>query len=317
MLEWTRTFFRDRGYFEVQTPVLSRDVGVDAWLEPFAVPLSSTAAPPGGDGYLQTSPEFAMKRLLAAGAEAIFQIGPAFRQDETGPLHNSEFTMVEWYRAGDSYHDQMELTEQLVDGFLCRAGEETGTPADFPRPLPRITYDDAFRRACGSRVLDRSTAELRRLAEDHDVSPPASLDFNDRDGWLNLLLIELVEPWLKQQPAVFLLDYPASQAALACVRPDDPPVAERFELYLGGLEICNGYQELTDADELRRRIAIHARRRDAEGLRRLPVESRLLQAMESGLPKSSGVALGFDRLLMAALGAKSIADVIAFPFDRA
>ncbi len=149
------------------------------------------------------------------------------------------------------------------------------------------------------------------------MSAPHTLSSDDRDGWLNLLLAELVEPHLGQDNATFLYDYPASQAALARIRDDDPPVAERFELYIAGIEICNGYQELTDADELRARSRKQSEIRAQAGLRPLPTANRLLLAMEAGLPDSSGVALGFDRLAMLALGYESIADVMPFPFDRA
>jgi elongation factor P--(R)-beta-lysine ligase len=336
LLAWLRSFFTDHGYWEVQTPVLSRDVCIDAWLEPIAVPLSGGADAAPSAAYLQTSPEFAMKRLLSAGAEAIFEITPAFRKGESGPLHNPEFTLLEWYRVGDTYHDQMSFTEDLVAGFLeqaripgegeaAREGEAPAEPSSrenafesaLPRPFPRLTYAAAFREAIDIDPLPLSGAELQQVAAGLGVQAPASLTADDRDGWLNLLLAERVEPHLAQRPALFLHDYPASQAALARIRSDDPPVAERFELYLHGIEICNGYQELTDAGELRERFARQSELRSAACLPPLPQQSRLLEAMEHGLPECSGVALGLDRLLMIALGCTSIDEVIPFPWPRA
>lgn len=313
LLDCVRSFFRSRGYWEVETPQLSHDVCVDRWLDPFIVPGESAGAPPL---FLQTSPEFAMKRLLADGAGAIFQITRAYRRGERGPRHNPEFTMVEWYRDGDTYHGQMEFVDALVQ-FLAKAAPVSLPAPPLPAVIPRVTYDEAFERALGRSVLHLETRELMAMAATCGVRAPESLGADDRDGWLNLLLAERVEPWLEKQQAIFLSDYPASQSALAKVRDDSPPVSERFELYLDGLEICNGYQELTDADELARRMRRQAELRAKSGLSELPTDSRLLAAMRHGLPECSGVALGFDRLAMWRLGAKSIDEVIAFPIDRA
>jgi elongation factor P--(R)-beta-lysine ligase len=332
LLDFTRAYFRKQGLWEVETPLLSRDIVVDAYLEPFVTRSDSGSdcrpAAPDNELFLQTSPEFAMKRLLAAGAPDIFQLTRSFRRTEIGPLHNPEFTILEWYHRGTSYHDAMTFVEQFVSEFFDEAqrvsrAEEKSRPETvivsgrLSRPFPRSSYDDLFRRALGTGVLDKSAAELSQLARRAGIEPPPSLAADDVDGWLNLLLALKAEPELARLPAVFVYDYPAGQAALARIRSDVPPVAERFELYLSGIEICNGYQELTDPEELRRRISVQQSLRRREGSRPLPAESRLLAAMEAGLPECSGVALGFDRLLMAALGAKSLADVIAFPFDRA
>ena len=326
MLNWVRQFFRSKGFWEVETPLLSQDVCVDAWLEPFFVESG------GSRFYLQTSPEFGMKRLLAAGAESIFQITRAFRQEETGRLHNPEFTMVEWYRVGDTYHQQMDFVEKLTHGFCHHAevlarkinGMEAADlksvfldGVEPPESFCRMTYDDAFQQVFGDGVLSKSVADLRVLATTHGIEGPTSLAEDDWDGWLNLLLSEVVEPMLAKRGTVFLYDYPASQAALARVRGSDPPVAERFELYFNGIEICNGYQELTDPQELRRRQAGQACKRQQAGLSSLPEHSRLLVAMDLGLPECSGVALGFDRLLLVTLGLSSLSEVTAFTFDRA
>lgn len=325
LLQAVRRYFLDNGYWEVETPVLSRDVVVDAHLDPFRTKASSA---PGAETFsLQTSPEFHMKRLLAAGATQIFQLSRVMRRGELGQLHNPEFTMIEWYRVGDTLHEQMTCTEALVRAVVDAAiwqggqGRIEGALALGLRmgtaPFLRQTYDEAFEQHAGQRVLSCTTDELAALAERHGVSAPPGLRSDDRDGWLNLLLACVVEPKLGTTRPVFLYDFPASQSALAQVREENPPVAERFELYIGGIELCNGYHELTDADELRRRIGVQAEIRAREGLDALPAESRLLEAMDAGLPECSGVALGFDRLVMLAAGKESLAEVMAFPFDRA
>jgi lysyl-tRNA synthetase class 2 len=321
LLRAVREFFDGRGYFEVDTPLLAHDRAIDPHLAPFVVEHRA------GPLYLQTSPEFAMKRLLAAGAEAIYQIGHVFRADELGKRHNPEFTMVEWYRAGDTYMEQMQVVEDLVVAVFRAAVEARATASQTPFdvkasqvpavPFRRTSYRDAFAAHAGRDGLLLGPGELAELARSRHVAVPESLEAADRDGWLNLLLAELVEPNLGIDRPEFLFDYPVSQAALARIRREDPPVAERFELYIGGVELCNGYHELTDAGELRRRIDAESQRRVAGGDSPLPVSNRLLAAMDAGLPACAGVALGFDRLMMLAAGASSVADVLPFPFDRA
>jgi lysyl-tRNA synthetase class 2 len=306
LLRRLRDFFDQRGFLEVETPILSADTVVDRHLDPFSFAVGT------GDNtrtlWLQTSPEFAMKRLLAAGAEAIYQIAHVFRQDEQGPLHNPEFTLVEWYRVGDDLAAGMQLTSDLCEALLGRGSAEL------------LSYAAAFERHVG---LDPHTADIDVLiAAARDCgSPPQSLAKEDRDGWLDWLLTERVQARLGVDRPVLLYDFPASQAALARVRPHPegsrPPLAERFELYVSGWELANGYHELLDADELRRRNARTNELRRADGKPSLPEQSRLLAAMEHGLPPSVGCALGFDRLVMLAAGARSIDEVIAFPWDRA
>jgi elongation factor P--(R)-beta-lysine ligase len=317
LLRAVREFFDGRGYIEVDTPLLSADIVVDAWLEPIIADVRADARtyrePISEVRYLQTSPEFAMKRLLAAGCTAIYQLGKVFRHGESGRRHNPEFTMVEWYRLDDSLGDQMAVVEDLVCHVLDVVGKV------LPRPFERLAYDDAFRQHTGRTVLREPVITLHDLARQHQLSPPPGLDANDRDGWLNWLLAELVEPKLGQMRPVFLCDYPPTQAALARTesRADGQPVAKRFELYIAGVEYCNGYDELTDPAVLRERNRQENSKRRAAGLRTLPVESRLLAAMERGLPPCSGVALGFDRLAMLAMGAECIDEIIPFPWDRA
>ncbi len=313
LLAFTRRFFDESGYWEVDTPILSHERVIDPNIEPFAVSWSASE-----QLSLQTSPEFAMKRLLASGADAIYQLGKVFRRGELGRLHNPEFTMLEWYRVGDTHHEQMNFVEKFVTAFARDVEQQSSVsplPAVLsPQSFERLTYDQAFERHTGSKVLSRPTGEIVALARRLGVSAPESLLPNDRDGWLNLLLAERVESHLGHNRPTFLYDYPASQAALARVRVAGPvSVAERFELYVSGIELCNGYHELTDANTLRARIRHEA---TASG-QQIPEPARLLAAMEEGLPACSGVALGFDRLLMLCLGANSIRQVIPFPFEIA
>lgn len=315
LLTALRSFFHQRGYWECETPILSQDIVVDTNLDPFVTTnLNGTTL------YLQTSPEAGMKRLLAAGATAIFQVSRVMRKGERGHRHNPEFTMIEWYRVGDTHFDQMQFVEDLVRAIYRHsvACDFIASSTSWDQPFERLSYDDAFQRFVGERVLRKSGVELRAMAERHQVVIPLGMSVDDRDGWLNLLLAELIEPHLGQSAPQFLCDYPASQAALARITPDsDPPVAERFELYDRGLELCNGYHEITDVTELSQRTVAEQERRQASGCGDLPGARRLAAAMQAGLPSCCGVALGFDRLVMRALQVDTIDEVIAFPIERA
>jgi len=318
-LRAVRTFFDGRGYLEVETPLLSHDIVVDAHLEPF-----STTSSDNQTLYLQTSPEAGMKRLLAADSGSIFQVTRSFRKGEQGRRHNSEFTMVEWYGVETTYHDQMQLTEDLVRSVAIVVAdwhsEQTSPPlipTQLPRqPFSRTSYDTAFQMAA-SGVLDLSAAELQTLAEQHTSIGNTAQQITDRDDLLNLLLAECVEPNLGKPRPQFLCDYPISQAALAEQRDRDPRTACRFELYINGLELCNGYQELTDPTELKRRDQQQNASRSAHHSEPLPGAPRMAAAMQAGLSKCSGVALGFDRLLMSLTGCNEIAQVMPFPADHA
>ncbi len=307
LLRRLRAFFDSRGFLEVETPLLSADTVIDRHLDPLPVTLFDDPRDPavGRTMWLQTSPEFAMKRLLAAGATATYQITRSFRGGEAGTQHNPEFTIVEWYRVGDAMDEGMLLLAELAEEML-----EAG-------PAGRLTYRVAFLTHVG---LDPHTATCEQLADasrKHQLSPPSGLALDDRDGWLDLLLVELVEPHLGQEAPTILYDYPASQAALARVRDDDPPVAERFELYVRGVELANGYHELVDPRVLRQRNQATNRQRADEGKYTLPEESRLLLAMQHGLPSCTGVALGFDRVVMSAAGLADISEAMAFSIEKA
>jgi len=308
LLRAVRHFFDDRGFVEVETPLLSADTVVDRHLDPIPVTLfeDPRAVGEGARCWLQTSPEFCMKRLLASGATAIYQITRAFRGGaERGRLHNPEFTMVEWYRVGDGMAEGILLLDELCRTTLGRGAAE------------QITYAAAFERAIGLHPLHCSLAQITDAAHQHGLQTDVPWDPADRDAWLDWLLVTCVEPTLGRQRPTIVFDYPASQAALAIVRDGPAPVAERFELYVDGLELANGYHELTDAEVLRPRIRASNAARRADGKYTLPETSRLLAAMEHGLPDCTGVALGFDRLVMTALGAHDIREVMAFPIDRA
>ncbi len=299
MLSRLRTFFAERGFLEVETPLLDDEVIPELHIEPFAV---SEKVP--GTFFLQASPELHMKRLLAEGLPAIFQVTRSFRRGERGALHNPEFTIVEWYRAGDSMADGVQLLDELCQRV-----------AEAP-PAIRTTYADAFQRYAGIDPHRASCEQLADAAERLGVSVPETLERQNRDEWLNLLLATCVEPKLGAAGPEILLDYPASQSALATttVRSEGIEVAERFELYWRGVELANGYHELTDAAALRERLAGVNVARAADGRAALPLPERLLSAMENpGLPPCSGCALGFDRLVMLACGVATIDDVMAFP----
>jgi len=317
LLEAVRAFFRDSGYLEVETPLLSADATIDQNLSPFVTRYLHG----NSELYLQTSPEFAMKRLLAAGHTAIYQVTHAFRNGEIGRLHNPEYTIVEWYRVDDTYRQQMGVVEELVRHVFmvsrakAGASKERAQAFTTSRPFGRLSYKEAFERHAGFDPLTIGLEEMPKIAASRGTVPPPGLAADDRDGWLNFLLVEMVEPKLGQNLPEFVYDYPSSQAALARIRRDDPPVAERFELYIRGIEICNGYQELTDCEELRERIR-ECFPDSSSTMKRL-LNSRLIDAMEAGLPECSGVALGFDRLVMLAAGAESLAEVMPFPFSRA
>jgi lysyl-tRNA synthetase class 2 len=305
LLAGIRRFFEQAGVLEVETPACSFSASTDPVLESFSCRYTGPLAPRGGQLYLHTSPELPMKRLLAAGSGPIYQICKVFRNGESGRLHNPEFTLLEWYRPGFDHQRLMGEVASLVNGLL-------------PEPLAveRISYCDAFLRHLDLDPHTCSVAELRSKAVECGVSGAESMDLTERDGWLDLLLTHRIEPHLGRGRLSFLYDYPASQAALARVRDQDPPVAERFELYMEGVELANGFHELGDAAEQRRRFEHDLQQRQRDGLEPVPVDERFLAALESGLPDCAGVALGIDRLLMRLAGRDHINEVLAFPLAR-
>jgi elongation factor P--(R)-beta-lysine ligase len=302
MLARLRAFFAERGFLEVETPLVDDEIIPELHIEPFRVETGAA-----DDLWLQASPELHMKRLLAEGLPAIYQVTRSFRRDERGALHNPEFTIVEWYRVGDSMADGMQLLDDLVQRV---AGAQ---------PAVRTTYADAFLQHANINPHRASPSDLAAAASRLSVPVPDALRTDDRDEWLNLLLATRVEPQLGAASPEILFDYPASQSALAAtiVRPDGIEVAERFELYWRGVELANGYHELTDASALRRRLVGVNERRLVDDRAALPLPGRLLAAMESrGLPSCCGCALGFDRLAMLTCGAATIDAMMAFPLSE-
>jgi lysyl-tRNA synthetase class 2 len=300
-----RDFFANRGVLEVETPVLSRAGNTDPNIASFALEFSGRTDGAPRTRWLRTSPEFALKRMLAAGIGDCYELGRVFRDGEAGGRHNPEFTMLEWYRVGWDHQQLIDETGELIRAALALV--------DRRAPLVRIAWRDLYRQRLALDPITASDAELQQALGAVRIDPEGLT----RDDWLDLLLTHRLQPHFPADGLLAVFDYPASQAALARVRPGNPPLAERFELYLGPLELANGYHELLDADEQRTRFERDLVVREARSAPRPPIDERLLGAMQSGLPACAGVALGVDRLLMAMLGTSRIADVLAFAFDRA
>jgi lysyl-tRNA synthetase class 2 len=285
-----RTFFAEEGFLEIETPVRVPAPGVDLHLD--AIPASG--------GYLITSPELHMKRLLVAGLPRVFQMARASRRDELGVWHEPEFSMLEWYRAFTGLEAVIADTEQIlrrvalaVSGTAQLFGAN-GQAYALDLPFPRVTVREAFREHAG-------------------IADAVDLAHSDESRYFELL-VNQVEPSLaRESRPVILWKYPANQAALARLSPEDPSVAERFELYVGGVELCNGFDELTDATEQRARFEQDCARRADEGRPVYPIDEQFLSALSAGMPRAGGNALGFDRLVMLATGARTLAEVIAFP----
>jgi len=299
-----REFFARRGVLEVETPILSQAANSDPNIESFQLQFFGPRSGGVGQRWLRTSPEFHLKRLLAAGLGDCYELGRVFRNGEAGKRHNPEFTMLEWYRLGWDHHKLMDECAEFVKAALHLGGKRaTIRDVSF-----RQLYQDSF----GFDPLTASEGELRGPLAVYGIDPTGLV----RDDWLDLLMTHLIQPSIPANRILLVYDYPASQCALARIRPGDVPVAERFELYVGGLEVANGYHELTDATEQRARFGRDLATRQTRAAIQPPVDERLLASMAK-LPGCAGVALGIDRLLMAMLGRDAIADVVAFPFDRA
>jgi elongation factor P--(R)-beta-lysine ligase len=302
MLQSARAFFAARGVLEVETPMLSAAAVSDPQIESLGTQVSGVA----GRRYLCTSPEYAMKRLLAAGSGDIYQVCKVFRDEERGRWHNPEFTMIEWYRLGFDDASLMDEVEALVRKLLA--------PHRELQPAERLSYRAALQRHAGIDPFNAGDAELLDAAARHDIRCEAQLD---RDAKLDLLMGLIVGPRLGRGAPCFIHDYPASQAALARLKPGLPSVAARFELYLEGLELANGFHELVQPKEQRARfnrdLALRGERRQVQP----PLDENLLAALAAGMPDCAGVALGFDRLVAIAMGSERLADAMAFHFDNA
>jgi len=299
MLRAAREYFAATRALEVETPTLSSAAVTDVHL------ASVEARAIAQRRYLHTSPEYAMKRLLAAGCGDIWQICRVYRDGESGRWHNPEFTLIEWYRLGIDHHALMSDVERLIGAML---------PATrHIDRCERLTYREAVQLHAGIDPLDDSVPVLVARLESAGIEVPLSVR-DDRDACLDLIVSTLVGPQLGHDRLTFVYDYPSSQAALAQTR---GPVASRFEAYLDGIELANGFHELGNATEQRARFEQDLASRARRGLSPMPVDENFLAALKYGLPECSGVALGFDRLVMCAVGARHIDEVIAFPFERA
>ena len=303
LLARTREFFRDRSVLEVETPVAVAHGVTDVQIDSLRL---------AGDGgrYLHTSPEYAMKRLLAAGSGDIYQVSKVFRAGERSALHNPEFTMIEWYRLGMSLPQIMAETAALAAALLHEGGQSAASPFE------QLSYQQAFERELGVDPFTIGEAALRKLCAALGLAGAGAASMT-RDDLLDFLVATRIGPRLGNPTLTLLHHYPASQAALAELDAGDPRTALRFELYARGVELANGYVELGDAAEQARRFEADRRQRRDRGLPDVLPDGRLLAALAQGLPRCAGVAMGFDRVAMLAAGAARIDEVLAFPWEGA
>jgi lysyl-tRNA synthetase class 2 len=316
-----RSFFADRGFIEVDTPALQVSPGLEPHLRAFATELLDPQQGQAAQRYLHTSPEFAMKKLLVAGLPRIWQLAHVFRDGERSATHHAEFSMLEWYRTGASYHDLMEECAALVGACQHAAGAQAlswrGHTADAIGEWRRISVAEAFQECCGLDLLETApdpmhpdTDRLAAAASAIGVAP------HPGDDWETLffrIFLDRIEPHLGHGVPTILYNYPLSMAALARRHADDNRLAERFEVYICGLELANAFGELTDATEQRARfLADQARKQQLYG-QAYPIDEDFLGALEYGLPACAGIALGFDRLVMLATGAEDIEEVLWAP----
>lgn len=299
-----RQFFADRGVLEVETPILSAAGNTDPNIESFSASFSGHVDAGPRERWLRTSPEYPLKRLLAAGVGDCYELGRVFRNGESGGRHNPEFTMLEWYRVGWDHRQLMEETIALVEAALAMAGRRAEVVVE--------SYRQLFLDELGIDPLHAPIDELRAPLAEYGIGP----DGLGRDDWLDLLITHKLQPAFPRDRITVIHDYPASQCALARIRPGDPPMAERFELFLGRYELANGYHELNDGAEQRRRFERDNAVRRERGLREIPLDESFLAVLDA-MPDCAGVAMGMERLLMCLAGTDAIADVLAFPFAEA
>jgi elongation factor P--(R)-beta-lysine ligase len=304
LYDLVRRFFAQRNVLEVETPILSAAGNTDPNIESFNTAFAGHVDAGARVRWLRTSPEFPLKRLLAEGVGDCYELGRVFRNGEAGGRHNPEFTMLEWYRVGWDHRQLMLETVELVQAALGMF--------DRRADVLEVTYRELFQRELGIDPLTADEDTLRNPLVGFGIDP----DRLRRDDWLDLLMTHCLQPHFPQHRITLIHDYPASQCALARIRQDDPPVAERFELYLGRYELANGYHELNDAGEQRLRFEHDNAVRRERSAQAVPIDTQLLNALD-GMPDCAGVALGVERLLMCLADTDAIADVLAFPFDQA
>ncbi|MFW5443260.1 MAG: EF-P lysine aminoacylase EpmA [Methylococcaceae bacterium] len=312
MLAEIRDFFSQRSVLEVETPLLSQTTGTDPQLHFFSSYFHGVANNKdikGLEMYLQTSPEFAMKRLLAAGSGSIFQICKAFRNGELGQFHNPEFSILEWYRVGFSLDQLMDEAARLLLGLL----DETNSVDT----IKKISYVELFEHVTGLNPLEFCQESYSFYASNHEMKDAITLCGADHSMWLDIIFSYKVQPILENELLCMVYGYPAIQCSLARINQNNPAIADRFEVFIKGIEIGNGFFELSDAVEQEMRFDQENKSRVLNGLEQVEKDKKFLDALKSGLPECSGIAIGLDRLLMIIASAQSLNDVIAFPFDRA
>ena len=289
IIDRIRQFFKTRGLLEVETPLLYPATVTDQYLQSIRA----------GDQYLQTSPEFCMKRLIAAGSGPIFQICKAFRDDEIGRQHNPEFTMLEWYQPGFDHHDLMDEMDEFLQDVINSKNVE------------RLSYQDIFLKFTDINPHTSNTKDLKILASQFELGEVLD-NTASQDDWLFLIMSHVIEPKLGFEQPTFIYDFPVTQAALAKIRHGDIAVAERFEVYIQGVEIANGFNELADSKEQLQRFESENSSRANKGLEQMPIDHKLIAALEH-FPQCAGVALGVDRLVMLATANNNLQDCLAFP----
>ncbi len=312
VLHYVRDFFAQRGVLEVETPLLGSSTNPDPHIDSFTSTYRGPHAPQGMDLYLQTSPEFAMKRLLCAGSGPIYQICKAFRQGEWGALHNPEFTILEWYRPQFDAAALMAEIDTLLSGMFRTLSLSQSQKL---QPTQTVSYRDIFLDTLGIDPLVAPVQDLSACVQSHGIDV-RGLDAEDRDAWLDVLMSHCVQPQLGRQRLTFVCEYPISQAALARINPSNPKTALRFELFFEGMELANGFYELGDAAEQRHRFQQDLAKRKRHCLPQPPLDRYLLEALNSGLPNCSGVAIGLDRVIMLLADIININQVLAFPMGR-
>lgn len=307
MLAEIRRFFYERQVLEVETPLLCSTTGTDPQLDFFSTLYHSP--PRNLTVFLQTSPEFAMKRLLAAGSGSIYQICKAFRNSECGRLHNPEFTILEWYRLGFNLYELMEEVGILLQQLF-------GSSLQVPS-IKQISYQQLFRQVTGLDALNFNLADYQGYARQSGYEEALALCVEDPVLWLDFLFSHCVQPQMEQQQIYLVYGYPAILSSLARINLQDSRVSERFEVFINGIELGNGFFELADADEQAQRFDLEIQLRQQRGLPLVDKDLRLLAALRSGLPDCSGVAIGLDRLLLLLSNSRSLDEVLAFPFAHA
>ncbi len=306
LLEKIRIFFKNRQILEVDTPILSQSTVTDPYLQSFSTIYQVSKDSKTQKLYLQTSPEFLMKRLLAAGSGPIYQIAHAFRNDgERGRWHNPEFTLLEWYRPGFNLSQLMDETDDFLQTILeCD-------------PAIRLTYQQIFEEMIGIDPHQASLSTLIKIAKDQNIHLHNEKTLTNKDSWLQLILDNIMQQKAYSGRPIFIYDFPASQACLAQIRDGNPNVAERVEVYLQGIELANGFYELTDVVEQKKRFLKDVEQRKQQDLEFVPISESLLGALAQGLPVCSGIAFGIDRLIALCLHVKQLEEIMTFPIERA